>query len=86
MQDFNNWDPRETSHSALSGSFRRDTGNYKTFPPKRDGHDAVFTNSRQSLKETINTAGWVILLEEIFCLNYSSNWSFLIHGRNWYKG
>ena len=35
----------------------RDTGNYKIFPPKRDGHNAVFTNSFQSLKETINFAG-----------------------------
>ena len=40
----------------------RDTGNYKIFPPKRDDHNAVFTNSFQSLKETINNAGWVILL------------------------
>ena len=54
----------------------RDTGNYKIFPPKRDGHNAVFSNSFHSLKETINVAGWVILLENIFWVNYILNWSF----------
>ena len=56
----------------------RDTGNYKIFPLKRDGHNTVFTNSFQSLKETINIAGWVILLEKSFCVEYISNWSFTV--------
>ena len=45
MQDLNNWDPRET---RLPVGLFRDTGNYKIFPPKRDGYNAVFTNSFQS--------------------------------------
>ena len=59
FQDFNNWDPRETRLPYRALSLYWELQNLSS---KRDDHNAVFTNSFQSLKETINNAGWVILL------------------------